>query len=167
MSEGPSPSPYVVVDASVSLKWALDDEEAVTQAIALRDAALRGHHRLVAPSLWLYEVTNGLVMAVRRRRLATEMGAQALRHLLTLGVRLADPAASDVYEQAVRYGLTAHDAAYLALAEALRAPLWTGDRRLHAAVQDATALVRWIGEYEEERGPGHGRGRATTRESAE
>ena len=30
----------VVVDASVSLKWALDDEEHVEQAVALRDAAI-------------------------------------------------------------------------------------------------------------------------------
>jgi hypothetical protein len=30
----------VVVDASVSLKWALNDEEYVEQAVALRDAAI-------------------------------------------------------------------------------------------------------------------------------
>jgi hypothetical protein len=38
----PDAGPYRVIDASVALKWALDDEEAVTQAVALRDAALRG-----------------------------------------------------------------------------------------------------------------------------
>jgi len=31
---------YMVVDASISLKWALDDEEAVDQAIGLRNMAL-------------------------------------------------------------------------------------------------------------------------------
>jgi len=62
------PHSYLVVDASVSLKWALDDEEAVPQAVALRDAAFRDGAQMVAPSLWLYEITNGLVTAVRRGR---------------------------------------------------------------------------------------------------
>ncbi|MBI2323132.1 MAG: hypothetical protein HYU88_13815 [Chloroflexi bacterium] len=42
-------SPYVVVDASVSLKWALDDEAHVGKAVALRDAAIRGRFAMVAP----------------------------------------------------------------------------------------------------------------------
>lgn len=140
---------YVVVDASVSLKWALDDEDAVAEAIALRDAAIAGQFEMVAPSLWIYEVTNGLIVAVRRRRLASEAeGMQALNHLLGLGVRLADPEATAVYDYALRYGIAAYDAAYLALAEALEAPLWTGDRPFYEAVHTTTTLVHWIGDYE-------------------
>ena len=47
--------PFVVVDASVSLKWALNDEETISQAVALRDDALAGRSEMVAPSLWVYE----------------------------------------------------------------------------------------------------------------
>jgi predicted nucleic acid-binding protein len=140
-------SDYVVVDSSISLKWALDDEEAVAQAVALRDSAIGGHFQMVAPSLWLYEVTNGMVTATRRGRITREVGAQALGHLMSLGLRLADPEAADVYEQAFRHGVAAYDASYLVLAEALGAPLWTGDRRFYEATAGTSNSVRWIGDY--------------------
>jgi predicted nucleic acid-binding protein len=140
--------PLVVVDASVCLKWALDDEEAVAQAVALRDDALAGRFRLVAPSLWLYEVINGLVVAARMNRLAGDLGAQALRHILNLRVvHLADPDSDTVYAASLHHGIAAYDSAYLALAETLGVPLWTGDRRFYEAVGPAVPLVRWIGDY--------------------
>lgn len=81
-------SELLVVDASVSLKWVLDDEDAVVQAVALRDAAVAGQYDLIAPSLWLYEVTNALVVAARRGRVTLEVANQALTLLMALGVRL-------------------------------------------------------------------------------
>ncbi|HEY66595.1 MAG TPA: type II toxin-antitoxin system VapC family toxin [Caldilineae bacterium] len=148
MSLDEVPGAYVVVDASVSLKWALDDEEAVDQAVALRDASVvERRFDMVVPSLWVYEVTNGLVTAVRRGRLVPEGGAQAMACMLALGIRLADPDPEDVYEKALRHGIAAYDAAYLALAEALDASLWTGDRRFYEKVGAATDRVHWIGDF--------------------
>ncbi len=66
-----------VVDASVSLKWALDDEDQVAQAVALRDAAVfERRFEMLAPSLWVYEVVNGVVVAVRRGRIDRAIGRQ-------------------------------------------------------------------------------------------
>ncbi len=144
-----APIPYLVVDASVSLKWALNDEEAVDQAIALRDAAILGQFEMIAPSLWLYEVANGLVTAVRRARLAPEDGAHMLALLQSLGMHLVAPSSTDVFQQSLRHGITAYDASYIALAEALEAPLWTGDQRFYNAVHDATNVIHWIGDYSE------------------
>ncbi len=140
-------SPYSVVDSSVAMKWVLDDEDAVAEAVALRDDALAGRLEMVAPSLWQYEVTNGLATGVRRGRLSSEQGAEAIRHLLALGVRMADPEAANVYQKAVDLGIAAYDAAYLALAERLGALLWTGDRRFYDAVRHRANSVRWIGDY--------------------
>lgn len=141
------PSPrFLVVDASVSLKWALDDEEEVPKAIELRDFALAGHARMVAPSLWLYEVLNGVVVAVRRRRLAPSLGAEVVTALTSLGVELADPPAERTCEVALGHAVAAYDAAYLALAEELDTAVWTGDRRFYDAVRD-TERVRWIGDW--------------------
>lgn len=137
---------YAVLDASVALKWALDDEEAVEQAVTLRDDGVEGRVQLVAPSLWLYEVANGLVSAMRRRRLTSAEGARSLTSMGALGVELADPDPKAMYTDALRYELSAYDAAYVALAEALSAPLWTGDLRLRTAVSRAVD-VRWIGDY--------------------
>ncbi len=138
---------YVIVDASVSLKWALNDGEHVAQAVALRDAAVRERRfEMLAPSLWVYEIANGLIVAARRGCIDVATGEQALRLLLALGVRLVDPAPVETYRETERFGITAYDAAYLALARALDAPLWTGDRRFYQAVQ-GDPLVRWIGEF--------------------
>jgi predicted nucleic acid-binding protein len=107
----------VVVDASVSLKWALNDEEYVEQAVALRDAAIfERRFQMFAPSL-------------------------------CLKVQLVDPDPLDIYRIACRYDIAAYDAAYFALSQLLNAVLWTGDQRLYAVLQKHTHLVRWIGEF--------------------
>ena len=50
-----------VVDTSVVLKWQLDDEDDVPQALALRDACLvSGDVELHAPMMLAYELTNAL-----------------------------------------------------------------------------------------------------------
>ena len=137
----------LVVDACVSLKWALDDEEAVAEAVALRDWAIRSGCQMLAPSLWAYEIGNGLVTAVRGRRISRSTGAEALASLLRLGVRFVDPEPEDVYAQALLHGLASYDAAYLALARAVGAPLWTGDRPFYQKVGQRADFVRWIGDF--------------------
>ena len=137
----------VVVDASVSLKWVLDDEESVARSIALRDEAHRQRAQMVAPSLWIYEVTNGLVVANLRGRIGDSQSRRALQLLQEVGVRLVDPKPEDCLQTAARLGLSAYDAAYVALAGATRAVLWTGDRRLFEKTRQESDLVRWIGDY--------------------
>lgn len=139
---------HLVIDASVTLKWALDDEDAVTQATALRDHALDNHIEMMAPSMWPYEVSNALVTASRRGRVSAEYGRQALEHLLRIGVRIVDPETIVVYDTAQRHGIAAYDAAYLALAVTLGLPLWTGDRRFYEAVRPSFADIHWIGDFE-------------------
>jgi predicted nucleic acid-binding protein len=140
-------APPVVVDASVALKWALDDEDTVEQALALRDDAIDGHFQMFAPTLWVYELANGLTSAVRRSRLSDSAGANALKQLLGLGVRMVDPLPGSTYATASRFGISAYDAAYAALAQALNAPLFTGDGPLLRSTAKALG-TRWVGDYE-------------------
>ena len=137
----------VVIDANVSLKWALNDEEAVVEAVALREAFMAGRIELVAPTLWVYEITNGLIVATRRKRIAPEISTQFLKDILSMGIRLLDPLADQVHSQAIQYNVSAYDAAYLTLAEELGVPLWTGDRRFYDAVRNNVGFVHWIGDY--------------------
>jgi predicted nucleic acid-binding protein len=139
--------PALVVDASVALKWALNDEEAVPQAVALRDDGLRGFVRMVAPALWSYEVANGLFVAARRKRLTFPEGAHALAALHVLGVELAEPEPGESYALAHQYGVAVYDACYLALAARLDAELWTGDRKLYETAAAGAPWVRWIADY--------------------
>lgn len=142
----------IIIDASVSLKWALDDEDCVEQAVALRDESIRRQVQLLAPSLWMYEVTNGLVSAARRRRISIEQGRTALELLMSLGVGFADPESTDCYRTAVDLGVAAYDAAYLTLADDLGTVLWTGDKKFWEAVRWKTVNVRWIGDFQQTTG---------------
>jgi len=141
-------SRFLVVDASVSLKWVLDDEADIESSLALRENGIEGRFQMLAPSLWLYEITNALVVAHRRDRIDRGQGPHALALLQNLGVRLADPEAEECFATAARYEISAYDAAYLALAEAAQTKLWTGDRKLYEKVSSKTELIRWIGDYQ-------------------
>jgi len=138
----------VVADASVVLKWQLDDEDCIPQATALRDDFYaRGAVNVIAPHLLVYEVINGIAIAARQRRVTPDKAIEALSNLMALGVELKDVEPSRVLEAALRYNLAAYDAAYLALAEAEKCELWTGDRGFYQTVRGELAWVKWIGDY--------------------
>jgi len=79
----PQEPKLVVVDASVVLKWQIDDEEYIPQAIALRDDlyALRAI-KAISLYLLIYEVMNGIVTAIKRERLASNKTLEAMSNLL-------------------------------------------------------------------------------------
>jgi predicted nucleic acid-binding protein len=89
---------------------------------------------LHAPHLLSSEVAS---VALKKRRLEWPPSSlsQALCDLAVLDIKLhpVDPAAQ--FELALRYDLSAYDAAYLWLAAELKAPLATFDRRLAEAAQ--------------------------------
>ncbi|MBO9569224.1 MAG: type II toxin-antitoxin system VapC family toxin [Cellulomonas iranensis] len=118
----------LVVDASAVLAVLLDPGTRGEQAARhARDA------RLVAPDLLGYEVLNVL----RRRRasghLTTNQADLAVRTWDELPVELWALAPLQDRVWRLAHNLSAYDAAYVALAEHLDAPLLTGDHRLAAA----------------------------------
>lgn len=141
------PSP-VVVDASVVLKWQLEDEEAVPQALALRDDfLLHGRVNLAAPSLLTYELANGILTAARRGRLPRNLAEEGLGILLAAGIRLVPVDPLRVFALSLRWKISAYDGAYLTLAEQLGSEVWTGDRAFYTACRKKGSRVRWIGDY--------------------
>jgi predicted nucleic acid-binding protein len=137
-----------VVDASVALKWQFPDEDHVPQALALRDDFLvHGAIVLVAPSLFLYEVTNAIGMAAKRARVSPDLADEALANLLACEIEVFPPDPERILRLCRRFSIAAYDAAYVALALQLRTDLWTGDRPLFQATSKELASVRWIGDY--------------------
>jgi predicted nucleic acid-binding protein len=112
----------IVVDASV-LAPALADDGADGDLVRRR---LRGE-RLVAPELVDLEVVSTLRRAARAGRLDERRSGQALDDLEALPLRRVPhlPLLARVWE--LRDNLTAYDAAYVALAEALDCLLLTAD----------------------------------------
>ena len=138
----------LVVDASVVLKWQLDDEEAVSQAVALRDDFLaHGRVDLVAPSLLVYELANGMLTATRQGRLSRDQAEEGLANLIAAGIRLMTVDSSRIFALSLHWKVSAYDGAYLAMAEELSRELWTGDRTFYRACRRKGSRVCWIGDY--------------------
>lgn len=119
-----------VLDASLALAWFFEDEASPHAVAALDLVAKEGAE---VPELWHYEVANGLVSATRRTpaRITEDQVTQVLSTLATLpifghGFRDAEGARA-MCELAIRHGITAYDAAYVALARDLSLPIGTLD----------------------------------------
>jgi predicted nucleic acid-binding protein len=115
----------IVVDASV-LAPALSNAGPVGQRFRRR---LRGE-RLVAPALIDLEIASAWRRAARAGRLSEQRASQALADLADLALARAPHGALMGRIWSLRDNLTAYDAAYVALAEILEAPLLTADERL-------------------------------------
>jgi predicted nucleic acid-binding protein len=129
----------LVIDASVLLDWALSEGNRIADIVKEclnTDAA-------VAPSLWWFEVRNGLVMAERRGRSSEAISASFLREVTRLAITIDySPDEAVIIALARRHRLTVYDAAYLELALRERQPLATLDVSLAtAARQEGVAVL--------------------------
>lgn len=118
----------VVVDASAVVAALVDGGSAGEWA-----AAELAREDLAAPHLMPVEVANILRRAALASDLTADVAALAHDDLLQLHVDLFpyEPLAQRVWE--LRENLTAYDACYVALAEALGVALFTLDRRVAGA----------------------------------
>lgn len=120
-----------VVDASVALGWALDDEAHPLPAQALAQLL---ESEAWAPGLWWFELRNALIMNERRGRLSEADTALFLNSVARFPVSLdRDPDETTVLMLARRHRLTVYDASYLELALRLGLPLASLDGDLRQA----------------------------------
>jgi len=103
------------------------------RADALLARALDPRERLHAPHLLDIEVTQVLRRLVRQKEIALARADQALEDLSHLVLERHDHLSLVPRVWQLRDSLTAYDAAYVALAEALDAPLLTSDAKLAGA----------------------------------
>ena len=128
-----------VFDASVVLRAAVAGSPSAREWLARLDADLHGH----APeSIWI-EVTNGLRRAVLAGIVETALARRFLGAALRLPITLRShrDLALPAFDVALDRGLSASDAGYVVLAEALDAILVTADRTLAAAVPEAELIA--------------------------
>jgi predicted nucleic acid-binding protein len=132
----------LVLDGSAALAWCFDDEStAAIDAVMLKVA----NEGAVTPSLWRFEVANGLQTAIRRKRIDGAYRDRMLTNLAALNIRIDAESDSYVWSATVRlaalHGLTVYDAAYLELAQRRRLPLATFDAALARAAGQAGVEV--------------------------
>jgi predicted nucleic acid-binding protein len=139
----------MILDASVLLN-AFFPDESQPQAQALLRLHAAGKARLKAPSLLVYEVTNAAWQAERRGRISSLQADEILQAVSALDIQLLPLEWGESLPMARRFGRSAYDASYLALAERLDEQLITGDERLYNAVKGSLDWVLWIGDYRED-----------------
>lgn len=129
----------MVLDGSMALGFLLDDEQ-FSGAWQVRRHIEAGHQTYV-PGLWWYEITNGLLMAERRRRIKPEDVAEAMVVFSRLAIitdeQPLDTLAASILSLAREFKLTFYDASYLELALRRNSCLATADDALLAAAEKA------------------------------
>jgi predicted nucleic acid-binding protein len=126
-----------VLDASVTLSWAFEDEggeyaREVLNRLKTEEAC--------TTALWPLEVSNGLVVAERRGRIDPAASARFTRLLLALPIVVDPMDRRRTFEQArllaQRRHLSAYDAQYLELAVRYGIPLASLDEGLRRAAEE-------------------------------
>ena len=119
----------IVADTTLLVQYILAEEPAA-QAVRDVDAAW------VAPPLSATEVRSALLKYVRAGRMSVDEAIRACALAAALADRTRSVQDADVLRAAARYGLSAYDAEYVVLAQALGVRLVTSDKRVLAAVPD-------------------------------
>ena len=140
-------SDTLVIDASVALKWVVN-EAGSSAANALLDRAVTGTILLVAPEHLLGEVGNGLRKRVAQGVLSGDDALRAMDAMLALDMEFVSGAArwARTLADALRWSVTTYDALYIAIAVDLDAELITADLRLLASGQTFGLPVRELDE---------------------
>lgn len=128
----------LVVDASVGLKWYLDEPQAASARLLLQ-----GENDLSVPHLFFTEIGAVLGKRYRRREISALVVVATLEAVEEVPVK-AWPDRDllwDALAIALRCGCSVYDAMYLALADRIDGRLVTADRRLVNAATDS----EWAG----------------------
>jgi predicted nucleic acid-binding protein len=137
----------VVVDASMAVKWVLEEPLTSEARAALIVWQTRGVRRIV-PSWFGCEVSNVLYKRVLKGAL-TIPDAQ-----IAVDALLRDVTVHDIEPDVSKRGLAiayqlgnpaSYDAHYVALAERLGCEIWTADERFWNASVASFPFVKWLG----------------------
>jgi len=119
----------IVIDASALLEILLRTE----RADRLMERTFSGSEQMHAPQLLDIEITQVLRRLVRQKEITAARGEQALQDLSDVLIERHQQQALIRRIWQLRDSLSAYDGAYVALAEALAAPLLTCDSKLAGA----------------------------------
>ena len=139
----------VVVDASLAVKWLVEEDDSDKAHAALQSWVAQDITR-IAPYLMPFEVANALHRRVLRGELNVDSSTRMIARLLESRLELHQPPGLHVRALQLASQLNqnaAYDSHYLALAESVGCELWTADVRFYRAASPVVDNLRWIGEF--------------------
>ncbi|MEW5817906.1 MAG: type II toxin-antitoxin system VapC family toxin [Spirochaetota bacterium] len=122
-----------VIDASVALRWYLEEEKH-ENADAIHLRAFERPELFAVPELFAYETFSGLFRLHPRPLETFQQGIIPLLHSGLLRYPMTDAIAGKA-ARFIGFGLTGYDAVYVALAEELGALWLTFDREAHSRIE--------------------------------
>ena len=132
----------LVVDASVCIKWAFNEEGSEMARQMLQDYR-DNKILLVSPDLWEYEITNVLASAVKRKKISSTQSFNFLELFLESKPEMVS--ISDILnhclENAQKYEISAYDSAYVTLAKENNMVLISADDKLVAKVNNPKIAI--------------------------
>lgn len=128
----------LVLDCSMTMAWLFEDEKTKHSELLLTQ--LSKETAAIVPALWMWEVSNVLLVAQRRKRITHAQASGFLNMLKVLPITIDDKsvqAAHEMtYELALEQDLSGYDAAYLELALRRQLPIASLDKKLNRAAKD-------------------------------
>lgn len=140
----------IIIDASIATKWIVPEHDSQQASILLTEWK-RNEYTLLAPVLFVYEITNILYRKALAGDIAYEDIAPGLINILSNSVELDKSTDKQLSLRAIELAhqfrlLATYDAHYLALAEREGCEFWTADTRLWRAVRDKLEWVHTLAE---------------------
>lgn len=144
----------IVVDASLALKWMIQEKDS-DKADALLNDIISSHHMIYAPAHFLGEVINALYQKVRStdpaKHIDRATAEQTMADFLKLPITIV--ANNTLYQQAFDFAhihnmLTIYDSLYVVLAQSVGLELWTADQRLITQLGPTAPWVHLISDYQ-------------------
>ncbi len=141
----------ITIDSGVLLKAYFPDEEGHKEAQRLISDYARGTITFYAPSLLAYEILNACLVALRMARFPKERAKDLMNEMLGIEIVKEDiePLRERIFDISAKYGTSAYDGAYVAIAESKHMPLLTADKKLYNKLKHHFTFVKWIGDYPE------------------
>ena len=136
-----------VVDASVGVKWFLDENDR-EKAIAILDQMERREIEVIIPDIFYLELANVFQKGFRKGLIRFEEAQKSFEKIENLPLKrhrhedLFDVA----LDNAMIFGITTYDAIYLSLAEIYLVPLVTADKEFYQACKKRFDFIEYLGD---------------------
>jgi len=132
----------VVVDTSVAMKWFFP-ESGFKKALELKDQHFKKEISICSRDLFLYEFTSAF-KNYASQKIEEKDFAIAISALMSLKIKflpLKFQETNNLFTLSQKLNISIYDGSFVLLAQSLKAPLYTSDRKLFIKAKGSTEII--------------------------